>query len=78
MVACPKMAWISDCCLLAAGKQKQKQKQWDSISDWQKRGGIMKTKLMAFFFLVHSWYVEIVAKMSEIGHQKSRYDQNLP
>jgi hypothetical protein len=37
----------------------------------QKRGRIMKTKLTAIFFLVHSSYVEIVPKKSEIGHPKS-------
>jgi hypothetical protein len=33
---------------------------------------------MAVIFVVHSSYVEIVAKKGENCHRKSRYDQNLP
>jgi hypothetical protein len=68
MLACPKMPrWCVFqivACWWQAGKQK--------------RGGIMKSKLMAIFFLVHSLYVEIVAKKGEICHRKLRYDQNSP
>jgi hypothetical protein len=30
MLACPKMAWISDCCLLAAGRRQGSRREVES------------------------------------------------
>ena len=48
------MAWISDCCLLAAGSEADKRQN-------------PETKSTAIIFVVHSSYVEIVAKKGEIA-----------
>jgi hypothetical protein len=65
MLACPQMACISDCYLLAAGSEAEERRN-------------PETKWTAVIFVVHSSHVEIVARKGENCHRKLRYDQNLP
>jgi hypothetical protein len=52
------MAWISDCCLLAAGSEADERQN-------------PETKSTAIIFVVHLLYVEVVTKKGEIAMESS-------
>jgi hypothetical protein len=65
MLTCPEMAWISDCCLLVAGREAEARQ--NEINH--------EYKVDVHLFPGTFVYVEKDSKKGQIGVRKSRSDQ---